>query len=112
MSDKVRISAVVQTYNAEKHLEKCLKALEPFDEILVVDMESTDATRDIAGRVGARVVVKERGEHRMVEAYRDFAIHEALYDWVACGRCRRDCAPCSCRISLCRIETRPLAASY
>ena len=71
MSDKVRISAVVQTYNAEKHLEKCLKALEPFDEILVVDMESTDATRDIAGRVGARVVVKERGEHRMVEAYRD-----------------------------------------
>ena len=44
MSDKVRISAVVQTYNAEKHLEKCLKALEPFDEILVVDMESTDAT--------------------------------------------------------------------
>ena len=82
MSDNVRISAVVQTYNAEKHLEKCLKALEPFDEILVVDMESTDATRDIAGRVGARVVVKERGEHRMVEAYRDFAIHEALYDWV------------------------------
>ncbi len=60
MSDKVRISAVVQTYNAEKHLEKCLKALEPFDEILVVDMESTDATRDIAGRVGARVVAKDR----------------------------------------------------
>ncbi len=82
MSERVRISAVVQTYNAEKHLERCLHALAPFDEILVVDMESTDATRDIAARHGARVVVKERGEHRMVEAYRNFAIHEARYDWV------------------------------
>ena len=33
-----KISAVVNTYNAEKHLEKVLKSLEGFDEIVVCDM--------------------------------------------------------------------------
>lgn len=82
MNGRPKISAVVQTYNAAEHLEECLRALAPFDEILVVDMESTDDTTDIARRCGARVVVKERGEHRIVEAYRDFAIHEAANEWV------------------------------
>lgn len=78
----IKISAVVQTYNASAHLETCLRCLAPADEILVVDMESTDGTRDIAQRCGARVVVKPRGAHRIVEAYRDFAIHEARHAWV------------------------------
>ena len=82
MSTRPGISAVVQTYNAEQHLDRCLEALKCFDEILVVDMESTDATAEIAARHGARFIVKERGEHRIVEAYRDFAIHAATYDWV------------------------------
>lgn len=82
MNGRPKISAIVQTYNAAEHLERCLRALAPFDEILVVDMESTDDTAAIAARCGARVVVKERGEHRIVEAYRNFAIHEARYDWV------------------------------
>ena len=64
MTDKPKISAVVQTYNAERHLDRVLEALHGFDEILVVDMESTDRTLDIARRHGARVIVKERGEHR------------------------------------------------
>lgn len=77
-----RISAIVHTYNAERHLDACLTALRGFDEILVVDMESTDATRSIAESHGARFIVKERGEHRLPEAYRDFAIHAAEHDWV------------------------------
>ena len=76
MNGRPKISAIVQTYNAAEHLERCLRALAPFDEILVVDMESTDDTAAIAARCGARVVVKERGEHRIVEAYRNFAIQD------------------------------------
>lgn len=79
---KPRISAIVHTYNAEQHLARCLDALQGFDEILVVDMESTDRTCEIAADKGARVIVVERGEHRIAEAYRDFAIHEAANDWV------------------------------
>lgn len=82
MSDRPKISAVVQTYNARKHLDKCLAALHCFDEILVVDMESTDSTAEIAARHNAKFIVVERGNHRITEAYRDFAIHAATYDWV------------------------------
>lgn len=82
MNERPKISAIVHTYNAEKHLDRCLKALEVFDEILVIDMESTDRTVEIAKSHGARVIVKERGEHRLPEAYRDFGLKAAKYDWV------------------------------
>ena len=42
------ITAVVHTYNAEKHLKRVLEALQGFDEVLVIDNESTDSTRAIA----------------------------------------------------------------
>ena len=77
-----KISAIVHTYNAEQHLDRCLEALSRFDEILVIDMESTDRTLEIARKQGARVIVKERGEHRIPEAYRDFGLQAAAHDWV------------------------------
>lgn len=82
MSIRPQISAIVQTYNASATLDACLACLHGFDEILVVDMESTDNTLEIARRHGARIEVKEHGEHRIVEAYRDYAIHAARHDWV------------------------------
>lgn len=77
-----KITAVVQTYNASLHLDRVLKSLKDFDEVLVVDMESTDDTVDIAKRNGARVEVWPRGEHRIVEAYREKAVHAASNPWV------------------------------
>ena len=77
-----KISAIVQTYNAEKHLDRVLSALKDFDEILVVDMESTDSTHEICRRHGVRLIIKPRGEHRITEAYRDFSIHAAANDRV------------------------------
>lgn len=82
MSERPKISAVVHTYNSERHLEECLSALEVFDEILVIDMESSDCTVDIANSHGARVIIKERSEHRLPEAYRNFGLQAAKYDWV------------------------------
>lgn len=82
MEKEAKISAVVHTYNASEHLDRCLSCLHDLDEILVVDMESTDDTVAIAERHGARVIVKPRGEHRLPEAYREFAIHAAAHDWV------------------------------
>ena len=82
MTDRPKRSAVVHTYNSEKHLDKVLSALNRLDEILVLDMESTDRTVEIAQAHGARVIVKERGEHRIPEAYRDFADHAAANDWI------------------------------
>jgi len=55
MQDKIPVSALITTLNEEKNLPRCLAALERFDEIVVVDSNSTDATCDIARSFGARV---------------------------------------------------------
>lgn len=77
-----RISVVLNTYNAEKHLRMVLESVKDFDEIVVCDMESTDSTRDIAAEYGAKIVIFPRGEHTICEPARDFAIHSASNEWV------------------------------
>lgn len=44
MSKRTPISGIVHTYNAGRYLDACLSCLADVDEILVVDMESTDDT--------------------------------------------------------------------
>lgn len=82
MNEKKKISVVINTYNAEQHLDKVLTAVKDFDEVLVCDMESTDATLDIARNHGCRVVTFKKKDYNIVEPAREFAIHEARYEWV------------------------------
>lgn len=79
---KPKITALVNTYNAEQHLQKVLDAVGDFDEVLVVDMESTDRTVEIARRAGARVVTFPRGQYTIVEPARQFSIDQATHPWV------------------------------
>lgn len=52
-----RIVALILTFNEEIHLERCLESIDKcVDQILIVDSFSTDATVEIARRVGARVI--------------------------------------------------------
>ncbi|WP_285907221.1 glycosyltransferase family 2 protein [Pseudodesulfovibrio pelocollis] len=51
------VTGLVLTLNGERLLEKCLTSLDFCDELLVVDSESTDRTREIAESCGARVIV-------------------------------------------------------
>ncbi len=82
MNDENKISVVINTRNAEQHLQQVLEAVKGFDEVLVCDMESEDATLDIARRNGCRIVTFERKNYNIVEPAREYAIHEACYDWV------------------------------
>jgi len=82
MNEKNKISVVINTYNAEQHLEEVLESVKNFDEILICDMESTDHTLEIAQRYGCRIVTFPKGKHRIVEPAREFAIHEATHEWV------------------------------
>ncbi len=51
------ISVVLAVYNEEKNIERCLNSVGSFaDEILVVDGSSTDKTREIAKKLGAKVI--------------------------------------------------------
>ena len=52
MKEENKISVVINTYNAELHLQRVLDSVKGFDEVLVCDMESTDHTLEIAKRNG------------------------------------------------------------
>ena len=79
MSAREPLSAVVTTFNNAATLDRCLGSLTFCDEIVVLDSDSSDATRDIAESRGARI---------FVEAFKGYgpqkqsAIDKATHDWV------------------------------
>lgn len=82
MNKENKISVVVNTYNAEQHLDEVLQAVSGFDEIVVCDMESTDTTLEIAEKHGCKVITFPRGTYNIVEPAREFAIHQVSCQWV------------------------------
>lgn len=76
------ISVVINTYNAEKYLERVLQSVSGFDEIVVCDMESTDSTLEIAATHGCKIVSFEKDNHKSAEPARTFAIQSATNEWV------------------------------
>ena len=81
MNDAKKISVVINTYNAERHLLQVINAAKGFDEIVVCDMESTDNTLAIAKSMGCRVVTFEKKDYNIVEPARQFAIEQAAFPW-------------------------------
>lgn len=54
--DKILLSVALATRNEETNIGACLESVKDIaDEIVIVDEESTDRTRDIAEKYGARV---------------------------------------------------------
>ena len=54
--DKVKLAAVILTKDEAKHIERCLNTLQGVvDDIVVVDCFSSDDTKELAERLGARV---------------------------------------------------------
>lgn len=76
----MKISVVINTYNAELHLEKVLESIKDFEEILICDMHSTDGTLEIAKKYNSKIIFHDKID--FVEPARNFAIQSAKYDWV------------------------------
>lgn len=75
------ISVVINTRNEEKNLPRCLASVKNLaDEIVVVDMESTDNTVELAEKAGAKVFKHKPTGY--VEPARNFAISKTTKDWV------------------------------
>lgn len=81
MNVSPKLSAVLITQNAASQLEACLRSLAFCDEIVVVDSGSTDDTRYLAERRGARVI---QSEWRGFGLQKQFAVTQAKNDWVLC----------------------------
>ena len=52
---KLPVSVFIITKNEDEHIEKTLKSVSLFDEVILVDSGSTDSTLDIAERYGAKI---------------------------------------------------------
>lgn len=53
---KIPVTVVIPVKNEEKNLPKCLELLGDFDEVVVVDSNSTDRTPEIVEQFGAKYV--------------------------------------------------------
>ncbi len=73
------LSLVVITRNEEDNLAECLDSAAWCDEIVVVDDESTDATREIARRHTDKVY---RRKLDRFGRQKQFAIEQATCDWI------------------------------
>jgi glycosyltransferase involved in cell wall biosynthesis len=52
----MKLSCIIHTRNSAETLDKALDLVAWADEIIVVDMESTDSTRDIAAKYTQRIL--------------------------------------------------------
>lgn len=76
----IKLSAYVVTLNEEKRLAKTLKALSKVaDEIVVVDSGSTDKTREIAEKYGAKFLFNK---WKNISNQKNFAQNKCTNDWV------------------------------
>lgn len=73
------ISATIITHNEAVNISRAIRSLDCADEIVVVDAESRDATRDIAARMGAKVVVHPWSGF---VTQKNLATEQAQHEWI------------------------------
>ena len=68
----MKISVVINTYNAEKHLRTVLDTVKDFDEVVICDMHSTDSTIAIAEQYDCKIVLgsDRRTTHKGKSCYK------------------------------------------
>jgi len=74
------VGLMIGTFNAAATLERTIASCAGVDEIVVVDMHSTDGTAELARRSGARVVLVEHAGY--VEPGRQAGLDAMHTDWV------------------------------
>ena len=75
----MKITAAIITFNEAENIRDACESVAWADEIVVVDSQSTDTTRDIAAACGARVINRPWPGFAM---QKQFATDEAANEWV------------------------------
>ncbi len=75
------ISAVIIAKNAEKIIKQSLQSVQFADEIILVDINSTDQTKFIAQKYCTAIYDYGR-DSKFVEPVRNFALAQAKKDWI------------------------------
>ncbi|MBC7899489.1 MAG: glycosyltransferase family 2 protein [Saprospiraceae bacterium] len=75
----MKISAIIIAKNEEDKIGSAIESVAWADEIIVVDSESTDRTREIAESLGAKVLIQE---WLGFSDQKQFAVEQVENDWV------------------------------
>ena len=86
MTQKIPCTIEVLTLNSEQSLGRCLESVQDFDDIIVLDGNSTDRTVEIAKHFGARIFPQIETTERNVRVedfsvVRNRGVKEARYQW-------------------------------
>ncbi|MBS0569554.1 MAG: glycosyltransferase family 2 protein [Proteobacteria bacterium] len=103
-----KLALVVTTFNSAATLGRCLASAAFADDIVVLDSGSTDATREIAARHGARIFVEPFHDY---STQKQSAIDKAAHDWVLLLDAD-EFVPPRARIEIERALSRPEAVGY
>jgi glycosyltransferase involved in cell wall biosynthesis len=74
------ITALIHTYNEEKNIDRCLSSLAFADEIVIIDMGSSDNTLSYAQKYKPKIY--NHPYMGFVEPARNFGISKANGDWI------------------------------
>jgi len=76
---KEKITAIIPTFNEEKHIRKAIKSVIWADEIIVIDSFSKDKTLDIAREYNVKIV---QNEYKYSAHQKNYIIPKATYNWI------------------------------
>ena len=75
----MKITATIITFNEESSIQAACESVTWADEIVVVDSESSDRTRDLATAAGARVITNPWPGF---SAQKQLAVDQSQHDWI------------------------------
>jgi glycosyltransferase involved in cell wall biosynthesis len=78
---KLKVSAVIITYNEERLIRETLSKLHWCNEIVIVDSFSTDNTVEICKQAGCRIFSRHFDGYG---SQKQFAVSKATNDWILC----------------------------
>jgi glycosyltransferase involved in cell wall biosynthesis len=76
------LSAVVAVKNEAHQIRECLEQLSFADELVVVDMGSTDGTLEIARDLADKVLVHDGGPHGLIHVNKNVGFDAAAGPWI------------------------------
>ena len=75
----MKVTATIITLNEESNIQAACRSVAWADEIVVVDSESTDRTREIAASNGAKVIIHTWSGFGL---QKQFAVDQASHEWI------------------------------
>ena len=75
-----KVSVLILARNEENNIKDCIESCNFADEVIVIDDNSTDKTKEFAEQLGARVI--NRSMNGDWGGQQTFAIQQAKYEWI------------------------------